>query len=1114
MRQILTLTIFILLACLNLQAQDGSNKFKSRVLSDSTVLKQVPKATIIDGRNNLNKTDNLKQLTKINQTTFYTVDTSFDVTIAKESGLPIFITRKKKDIFNSNLSTKLKNPLRTSTDLTNTCIIFLNEIKYLTHLEADEQSINILSSEKDDLGKTHIRLSQKYKGVKIYGGEFIIHLNSEGLAEIFNGRYKVVNSDISIVPVISGSSAVDNAITDLKAKNKFKELSETEKKLLDYTSPLYETVLYDIDRYDTLMLAYHVTVRPNLLERWEYFIDCNTGKIIKSFESSCTVDGPRTSTGIDLNGVNRIINTYQQGTNYALTDASKFMYNASANSGVIATGDVNFTYGNNFKVQDIISVDNTWNNPKAISAHYNAGVAYDYYKTYHDRNSIDGKGGNIISFINVVNDDGTAYENASWNGKWISYGNGTPTSVKKPWPAALDIAGHEMTHGVVSSSANLEYMAQSGALNESMADIFGCMIDSTNWTIGEAITLNTSGAMRSFSDPHNGGSSVADIFTGWQPRHMNEFVSGAILNNFVDRDNEGVHINSGIPNYAFYLFANSTVGRLKAQKIYYRALTTYLTTKSQFIDLRLAVIQAAKDLYTAADASQAGLAFDAVGITDGISTSKTTILTTNPGTEYLLSYDTDPTNTNGLYRSTPLGTSFAPLLNKAVKSKPSVTDNGKVAVFIGTDSKMYSINVDPSLSLNLTVLQSQAIWANVAVSKDGKRIAAVTASQDTSIYIYDFAKASWGRYMLYSPTFTQGVKSLGPVYADGLEWDYTGTNIIYDCFNKITNTSGNNIQYWDINVMNVWDTVANNFGTGNVAKFFNLSETENIGNPILAKNSPYSMAFDYYNSSTNQYGILGYDIERNSVKAIALNNTVGVPSYNKTDNRLAFASIDVNNNSVINYVTLNSDKISSNGVQSKLVDKAKWPVYYTIGSRAIVLPLTLVNFNVYRNSKDVSLEWETSGELNVDRFEIEKSATSNLWFTIGSKSANGTLSSNNYSFIDNQPLNGLNYYRLKMIDKDGNFTYSSIKSVIFLGNSSRILIAPNPASSQATIFFKTQVAKAEINVYDVQGKLVLTQNATNTNQSILKTDKLSSGTYMVNIIADGQVSNQQLLISK
>jgi myo-inositol-hexaphosphate 3-phosphohydrolase len=100
------------------------------------------------------------------------------------------------------------------------------------------------------------------------------------------------------------------------------------------------------------------------------------------------------------------------------------------------------------------------------------------------------------------------------------------------------------------------------------------------------------------------------------------------------------------------------------------------------------------------------------------------------------------------------------------------------------------------------------------------------------------------------------------------------------------------------------------------------------------------------------------------------------------------------------------------------------------------------------------------------------------------------------------------------MDKDGSFAYSPIKSIDFYNINAPFVIAPNPASSQATIFFKTQVAKAAINVYDVQGKLVLTQNAVNTNQAILKTDKLNSGTYMVNIIADGQVSNQQLVINK
>jgi pimeloyl-ACP methyl ester carboxylesterase len=194
-------------------------------------------------------------------------------------------------------------------------------------------------------------------------------------------------------------------------------------------------------------------------------------------------------------------------------------------------------------------------------------------------------------------------------------------------------------------------------------------------------------------------------------------------------------------------------------------------------------------------------------------------------------------------------------------------------------------------------------------------------------------------------------------------------------------------------------------------------------------------------------------------------------------------------------------------------DTWRYPYAFKV-SATIILPLEMLEFSTTKKENLGLLNWLTANEINIDKFLIEKSYNSFDWITIGSLNSNNVSGTNNYNYTDSTPRNGVNYYRLKIMDKDGSFTYSQIKSIDFYNINAPFVIAPNPASSQATIFFKTQVVKAEISVYDVQGKLVLTQNAANTKQAILKTDKLNSGTYMVNINADGQVSNQQLLIAK
>jgi bacillolysin len=338
--------------------------------------------------------------------------------------------------------------------------------------------------------------------------------------------------------------------------------------------------------------------------------------------------------------------------------------------------------------------------------------------------------------------------------------------------------------------------------------------------------------------------------------------------------------------------------------------------------------------------TQAGLAFDAVGIVNGTGgTGGGTIppqdYPVNPGDEYLLVTNTDPADVNSLYRSTTSGTNLQALTKTLIKSRPSITDNGEIAVFVAADGTIHAINVKPGVAPGETVISSE-LWDNAVVSKDGTKMAAVTTQQDTSIYVYDFASQKWGRFKLYNPTFTQGVTAAGPVYADGLEWDNTGEYLVYDAFNQIDNNGGNDLEYWDVGFIQVWSNNSNKFGAGTIAKLFSsLPKDVNIGNPSFSKLSSTIVAFDYFDIVASEYAVLGYDIEKNKVNTIANNNTLGYPSFNKDDTRLAFATGN-GAASVINYVPLNADKITSTSGPQTILNGGKWPVYYSVGKRTIV----------------------------------------------------------------------------------------------------------------------------------------------------------------------------------
>src|SRR5690625_565239 len=177
----------------------------------------------------------------------------------------------------------------------------------------------------------------------------------------------------------------------------------------------------------------------------------------------------------------------------------------------------------------------------------------------------------------------------------MSYGDGDGI-LFHPLSAGLDVAAHEMTHGVVQHTAGLIYRNESGALNESFADIFGAMVDRDNWLIGEDIMADGSHALRSLEDP---ASLIESRTQKPYPDHWDLRYEGNL-------DNGGVHINSSINNKAAYLIAEggehygitvNGVGREVTEQIYYHALTHYLTRDSTFSMMRQAAIQSAIDLF-------------------------------------------------------------------------------------------------------------------------------------------------------------------------------------------------------------------------------------------------------------------------------------------------------------------------------------------------------------------------------------------------------------------------------------------------------------------------------------------------------------------------------------
>ena len=1001
------------------------------------------------------------------------------------TGLPLFIERKtaKKPGVNAAKNSGARLSAMAAASVT---FAFMGQVRGLLKLENPETNFTVARTETDDLGQMHLRLAQTHRGVPVLDAELIAHL-TDGEVTALNGRYQLVPNELSTTPKLALNDASALALTDVRKTSTVRSFGDNILKM-----KTLEGTLCVFTENGAAKLAYQLTIRPNMLDRWEYVIDAQTGDVLDKYNHTCTFAGPIQASGRDLNGVTRSFKTYQQSSNaYYMIDASRPMFNATASKmpgdpvGALWTVDAKNVKSDDPKIYQITSGNNTDWSPTAISAHYNAGIAYDYYRNTFNRNALNGNGATMVSLINVVDDDGKGLDNAYWNGQIMAYGNGR---LLKPLAGALDVAGHEMTHGVIQNTANLQYKSQSGAINESLADVFGTMIDRANWTMGESIATPAvlpSGAVRDLSNPNQGGKTRDP--NGYQPATMSQYEN-------TTEDNGGVHINSGIPNFAFYKFATA-VGKDKAEKVYYRALTTYLVRTSQFLDLRVAVIKATGDLFgaTGSEVTAAKNAFDAVGIVEGTQTNpgKQPDIPAASGQDLLLLSDA----TDSKLYSTVVGANppkFDPKSGLGLVHRPSVTDDGKFAYYVTTDKRIRSVNLTGTPTE--TVISDQTIWDNVAISKDGTKLAALTADQDGSVYVYSYAKKKWAEFKLYNPTYTEGVETGDVKYADSFEWDFSGENIVYDAYNELQNTGGDPINYWDVGFINVWSNTAGDFAKGDIEKLFsNLEEGESIGNPSYSKNSPDIIAFDYFNETDNTYYVVATDLSAGALKIVYKNNTLGYPSYSRLDNRLVFSTKSASSEDV-SVINLNADKLSPSGSAAVLYTGAKWPVWYTQATRALPTKLAqTITFNAipdrYINQGDMTLAATCSSNLPVS-YQV--------------KSGPATLTNSTLRFSGTGTVTVRAY-------QDGNTQYNaataveqSFKLLAVTGTeplwSDAVSLYPNPAHTTLTLELPATETIDRLSIQTPTGATVLQPAIRARQHSVtLEIGPLPKGLYLLQI---------------
>ncbi|MCF8236816.1 MAG: M4 family metallopeptidase [Saprospiraceae bacterium] len=823
----------------------------------------------------------------------------------------------------------------------------------------------LMDSRLDDKNTGFLSFYQTYQGIPVDGSECRLHFRL-GRLHLFAGRYVPTPQDVKTAALVTLDGALQTARTEVNAR----PITVSSSFLPEIQPPIL--VIYG-DEDVQPQVCWKVELMADAMHRWTVYVQAQSNVVIHKRQETCSLhaehidmpppvmDGPFTASAIDLKGVSRLIHTYQVGSTFYMLDGSQPMFKLAPSQlpdepvGGILTVDAKNTSPalGSFQASHIVSGNNSWNHPAGVSAHYNAGIAYAYYRQTFNRNSINGSGGTILSFVNVADDDGGPMDNAFWNGEAMFYGNGDQAFL--PLARSLDVAGHEMTHGVIQATANLVYEKEPGALNESLADIFATMIDRDDWRIGEEVVKTNvfpSGALRDLQDPHNGGSGLGS--PGWQPKHTNEKYNGT-------QDNGGVHINSGITNHAFYLFAsNAGVTKEQAEQVFYLALNKYLVKSSKFLDFRYAVLQSCKDLFGDATplVTIAENAFNAVGIGSGNSGGGTPgdyqdDIPSNPGDDFLLFSDA---MLSKVFISLPDGSSIQTLSATPPRSKPSVTDDGSLIVFVGADKKMHLISIDWSTGTPTeSIIQNQPIWANVAIAKDGSRIAAIPDDAIPVIQVFDFGLNSWTDFNLYNPTFSEGVVTNEVRYADALEFDHSGAYIVYDAYNLVSYSDGSILDYWDIGFLEVWNLTTNNFAVGNIFKLFtSIPEFSSVANPTFAKNSEYILAFDFYDGQSQNFYVMGANLETGDVGQIYQNTVLGYPNYSVQDDQLLFdAETDFFLDPVLARIDLNADKIS--GVASSevvVIDGGARGVWFANGKRtltAINEPTSDSQIHIYPN---------------------------------------------------------------------------------------------------------------------------------------------------------------------
>ena len=495
----------------------------------------------------------------------------------------------------------------------------------------------------DEIGADHIRVDQYYQGVKVFGGEAIVHMQDGAVREVTDALVRGIR--LNPTPTLDAPEALAAAHQSLAPIGAYATVPTAELVFANVEREIpVRQMNMDGERTRTvsrMALVYHIHAElengTQETSHTDYFVDAHSGEILESWSTLHTAGVVGTGKSQWYGSVS--INTNSVASGFEMRDTTRGTGGTFGNN--VTTNLNNGTSGNGTIFTD---ADNAWGDglryngtagmganaqTAAVDGHRGMASTWDFYKTVFGRIGIDNTGKAAYGRMHYS----TNYDNAFWSDSCfcMTYGDGNATG--SVGEADLDTVGHEMSHGVTATSANLAYRKESGGLNEATSDILGTSVEF--WVLAAGGTgsfiPSTSGTGTIKANyklfENSWGHAYPNDALRWMHKPSRDGASPDFYKSTLGRLD--VHYSSGVANHFFFLLAHGSqidalseneqspmtngvtsitgIGNDKAARIWYKALTAYMTSSTTYAGARTATLSAATSLYGASSAEYAAV---------------------------------------------------------------------------------------------------------------------------------------------------------------------------------------------------------------------------------------------------------------------------------------------------------------------------------------------------------------------------------------------------------------------------------------------------------------------------------------------------------------------------